>query len=66
MNRVYSKKEDFINENQSLGTDLPYTDDISVLSEKVTIGNIEVPNRLACQAMSSLRTRSLRTVWTSH
>ena len=51
MNRVYSKKEDFINENQSLGTDLPYTDDISVLSEKVTIGNIEVPNRLACQAM---------------
>ncbi len=49
MKPVTLQMNDFIERNREIG--LPYTEDISVLSEKVKIGEREVPNRLVCQAM---------------
>lgn len=51
VNKVYTTKEDFLNQNDVLGTDLPFTEDLSVLGEKLKIGNKVFANRLACQAM---------------
>lgn len=49
--RVYLTKESFIEQNEALGTALPYSEDISVLGTPITVGNKTLPNRLACQAM---------------
>lgn len=49
--RVYLTKESFFEQNEALGTALPYSDDISVLGTPITVGNKTLPNRLACQAM---------------
>ena len=49
--KVYTTKEEFDIQNKELNTNLPFVDDISVLSESYKIGNKTVPNRLACQAM---------------
>ena len=49
--RVYTTFDDFKTENTQLGTNLPFTDDVSVLSAPMQIGTKTVPNRLACQAM---------------
>ena len=49
--KVYSDKKEFFEQNAALGTDLPYSDDVSVLKEGFTIGGKQIKNRLACQAM---------------
>ena len=51
MSKVYTDKNSFLNENSALNTGLPYTDDISVLGEELTVGGTVFKNRLACQAM---------------
>lgn len=51
INKVYSSCEDFIKQNNELNADIKYSQDLSVLSEKIRIGNKTVSNRLACQAM---------------
>ncbi len=52
MNRtVYMKPEDFKTQNEELGLNIPYSDDVSVFAEKIEIKNKVIPNRLACQAM---------------
>ncbi|MBO5701662.1 MAG: flavin oxidoreductase/NADH oxidase [Clostridia bacterium] len=49
--RVYLTKESFFEQNEALGTYLPYSEDLSVLGTPITVGNKTLPNRLACQAM---------------
>lgn len=49
--RVYTSAEEFSAQNTELKTNLPYSEDLSVLGERVTVGNKTVSNRLACQAM---------------
>ena len=49
--RVYMTPNDFKKQNEELETRLPYSEDISILGEKVIIANKTIPNRLACQAM---------------
>ncbi len=49
--RVYINEKSFSEQNLELGTRLPYSEDISVLGEKVTIGKKTAANRLVCQAM---------------
>ncbi len=51
MSNVYLMKEKFHKENEELGNILPYSDNISVLSDTVSIHGKTVHNRLACQAM---------------
>jgi len=52
MNRtVYMKPEDFKAQNEELGLNMPYSEDVSVFAEKIEIKNKIIPNRLACQAM---------------
>lgn len=45
------KTEDFLAQNEELGTALPYSEDTSVLANKVEVAGKIFPNRLACQAM---------------
>ena len=49
--RVYMTPSDFKEQNAELKTQLPYSEDTSILGEKVIIANKTIPNRLACQAM---------------
>ncbi len=49
--KVYMKKEEFDIQNKELNTNLPYSEDVSVLGEQVAIGSKTFANRLACQAM---------------
>ncbi len=51
LRKVYSTVEEFNIQNRELDTELPYSENISVLGKKLTIGNKATPNRLACQAM---------------
>jgi len=52
MNRhVYTTTADFLNENRALGTNLPFSEDVSVFSQSMSIGTKTAKNRLACQAM---------------
>lgn len=51
MSRVYTNNNEFKRQNADLKTNLPYTEELSVLSEKLTVGSTVFPNRLACQAM---------------
>lgn len=44
-------KSDFFSLNRKYGCGLPFSDDVSILSEPLTIGGRVIPNRLACQAM---------------
>lgn len=48
---VITSKDMFDRENADLGGILPYSDDTSVLGERVTVGKKTIPNRLVCQAM---------------
>ncbi|MBO4769810.1 MAG: flavin oxidoreductase/NADH oxidase [Clostridia bacterium] len=43
--------ERFAEATQNCNVEIPYTSDISVLSEKTVIGSKTIENRLACQAM---------------
>ena len=49
--RIFTSKEEFFTQNDSLGTSLPYSDSTKVLGEAVQLGSKAAPNRLACQAM---------------
>lgn len=49
--KVYTTYEDFKKQNSALNTRLPYSESLSVLGESLKIGNKNIPNRLACQAM---------------
>ena len=47
MNRkVYTNPEDFFRQNEALDTDLPYAEDVSVLSAPLQVGNKTIRNRL--------------------
>ena len=49
--RVYTSQEDFLHQNEVLGTALPWCEDTSVLRQVVSIGKKIAPNRLCAQAM---------------
>ena len=49
--QVYINKSDFDIQNRELETALPYTEDTSVLGDKINIKNKTINNRLVCQAM---------------
>ena len=49
--KVYTKAEDFKQQNDALGLDLPFAEDVSILSQELKVGSKTIHNRLACQAM---------------
>lgn len=49
--KIYSTLDEFHEQNNALGTGLPFSDDLSVLAQPLTVGAHTIPNRLACQAM---------------
>jgi 2,4-dienoyl-CoA reductase-like NADH-dependent reductase (Old Yellow Enzyme family) len=49
--KVYSDVPSFLADNAATGADLPFSADISVLGEPLSVGTKTAPNRLACQAM---------------
>lgn len=51
LRKVYTSCEDFHTQNNTLGTDLPFLSDTSVLGTPLTVGGRVIHNRLACQAM---------------
>ena len=48
---VYTDPQNFKEQDVSLGTSLPYSDNIGALAAPITIGQKVIPNRIACQAM---------------
>lgn len=51
MPKVYTSFDEFNSQNTALKTELPFSDDVSVLGTSVELCGKTVPNRLACQAM---------------
>lgn len=51
MPKVYTSFDEFNSQNTALKTELPFSDDVSVLGASVEMCGKTVPNRLACQAM---------------
>ncbi len=51
MNTVFTFKEDFLQKNQELQTDLPFSENTDVLKTPVSLGAVSAANRIACQAM---------------
>ena len=49
--KVYLTPEAFQEQSAQLGVNLPWTEDVSVLAQSLTVGGKVIPNRLACQAM---------------
>ena len=49
--KIYTTCEEFHEQNNALGTGLPFSDDLSVLAQPLTVGARTIPNRMACQAM---------------
>ena len=49
--KVYTKAEDFKEQNEALGLELPFAEDVSVLCQELKVGSKVIHNRLACQAM---------------
>ena len=49
--KVYATVEEFKAQNDELGLNLPFSEDLSVLGQELKVGNKVIPNRLACQAM---------------
>ena len=49
--KVYTKAEDFKQQNDALGLDLPFAEDVSILGQELKVGSKTIHNRLACQAM---------------
>lgn len=49
--KVYTNHQDFLEQNEALGTGLPFAKDTAVLGESVRVGSKVIPNRLVCQAM---------------
>jgi len=48
---VYTNWADFHQQNRELNTGLPFREDTGVLKTPLTVGHLQIPNRLACQAM---------------
>ncbi len=48
---VYSTVDEFIKQNKELDTELPFSENTDILRKSLVIGNKEIKNRLACQAM---------------
>lgn len=51
MRKVYTTINEFLEENQTLDTRLPFAKDTDILGESVTVGAKTAPNRMTCQAM---------------
>lgn len=51
LRNVYTDFDEFVKQNRELNTELPYSENTKVLGKNLCIGNKEIPNRLACQAM---------------
>ena len=51
MPRVYTSFDEFNSQNTELQTNLPFSEDVSVLGTPFEIGGKIIPNRLVCQAM---------------
>lgn len=49
--KVYTSTELFMEQNRELGTNLPFSGEVSVLKQPLLIGKKTAHNRLACQAM---------------
>ncbi len=49
--KVYTSREEFNSQRDELKLNIPYAEDLSVLSTPIQIGKKTVQNRLACQAM---------------
>ncbi len=49
--KVYTSLEEFLNQNNELGTALPFSEDTAVLGTPLTVGGKQIHNRLVCQAM---------------
>ncbi len=49
--KIYTTNEEFHEQNQALHTGLPFSEDLSVLAQPLTVGAHTIPNRMACQAM---------------
>lgn len=49
--KIYTTLDEFHEQNNALGTALPFSEDLSVLAQPLTVGSRTIPNRLACQAM---------------
>ncbi len=49
--KVYTTKDAFFAQKEDLKLELPYEEDVSILSKPLTVGNKTIHNRLACQAM---------------
>lgn len=49
--RVYLTEQEFIKQNEELGTELPFSKSTQVLASPITVGNRAIKNRLVCQAM---------------
>ena len=49
--KVYTSAEEFKIQNDQLCAGLPYSENTSVLANKITVGNKTVHNRLVCQPM---------------
>jgi len=49
--KIYTAKEEFLEQNEALQTGLPFSEDTSVLAQPLQVGSHRIPNRLACQAM---------------
>ena len=51
MPKAYTSFKDFNDQNTEFKTELPFSDDVSVLATSVEICGKTIPNRLTCQAM---------------
>ena len=49
--KIYTTNQEFHEQNDALQTGLPFSEDLSVLAQPLTVGVHTVPNRMACQAM---------------
>ena len=49
--KIYTTPQEFHEQNNALDAGLPFSDDLSVLAQPLTVGAHTIPNRLACQAM---------------
>ncbi len=49
--KVYSSFSDFHQQNEQLGTNLPFSNSVEILSTALKVAGKTAPNRLACQAM---------------
>ena len=49
--KVYTNCEEFHQQNEALGTNLPFAEDTSLLASSLQVGGKTIPNRFVCQAM---------------